>query len=495
MKLWYLRADVPLRPRRRQGRYREHWQFGVEAIGSDDAAVDAEVIALQAAWYRALGLGGLELRAELDRRRRPAGPPTATLLVGVPRRAPRRARRRLRRARLDATRCASSTRKDGRDQTVARGRARASPTTCATRARAHFAERARATSTRAASPTASTPRLVRGLDYYTRTAWECHPGAAGAQATISGGGRYDGLAELIGGPRTPGRRLRLRASSASCSRSRTRADAAGAARCDWFFAVLDDDAARPRAAALLERRARGGLRGQSDSRGRSLKRAKLRHADGRARRQRRRRGVGRAATASVCAIMATGERRSRRRCRATCVDGAARTSERLSGHACGEPRRATRARADAVGLGRPAAGPRRPHLHRPARPRRARAARDRPRARARGARDGARRCALECVVRARGELVARAARRRATRSCRRRRRARASTELEMLSSSAGCPSSSTTRASTRRCASTTATSTCAARACSSCWRSATASPGRCAASSTSAGSSRSRPRC
>ena len=46
--------------------------------------------------------------------------------------------------------------------------------------------------------------LVRGLDYYTRTAWEFVSGELGAQATIGGGGRYDGLAEELGGPPTPG---------------------------------------------------------------------------------------------------------------------------------------------------------------------------------------------------------------------------------------------------------------------------------------------------
>jgi histidyl-tRNA synthetase len=48
------------------------------------------------------------------------------------------------------------------------------------------------------------PRLVRGLDYYTRSVWEVWPPVAGAQSTIGGGGRYDGLAEQLGGRPTPG---------------------------------------------------------------------------------------------------------------------------------------------------------------------------------------------------------------------------------------------------------------------------------------------------
>jgi histidyl-tRNA synthetase len=49
-----------------------------------------------------------------------------------------------------------------------------------------------------------TPRLVRGLDYYTRTTFEITSGALGAQNSVLGGGRYDGLSEILGGPPTPG---------------------------------------------------------------------------------------------------------------------------------------------------------------------------------------------------------------------------------------------------------------------------------------------------
>jgi histidyl-tRNA synthetase len=53
-------------------------------------------------------------------------------------------------------------------------------------------------------PYAINPRLVRGLDYYTRSVWEVWPRVVGAQSTIGGGGRYDGLAEQLGGRPTPG---------------------------------------------------------------------------------------------------------------------------------------------------------------------------------------------------------------------------------------------------------------------------------------------------
>ena len=74
VKLWYV-APMFRYARAQRGRYREHWQFGVESLGSDDPAVDAEVIALQAAWYRELGLLDglvLELNSIGDSACRPA---------------------------------------------------------------------------------------------------------------------------------------------------------------------------------------------------------------------------------------------------------------------------------------------------------------------------------------------------------------------------------------------------------------------------------------
>jgi histidyl-tRNA synthetase len=53
-------------------------------------------------------------------------------------------------------------------------------------------------------PSSLNPRLVRGLDYYTRTVFEVEPKEAAGQSSIGGGGRYDGLVELLGGPPTPG---------------------------------------------------------------------------------------------------------------------------------------------------------------------------------------------------------------------------------------------------------------------------------------------------
>jgi histidyl-tRNA synthetase len=111
------------------------------------------------------------------------------------------------------------------------------------------------------------PRLVRGLDYYTRTTFEFKDEAIGAKDTICGGGRYDGLIEAIGGPPTPGigfgagiERLLLSIGS----------DRAEPLQIDVFF-VCEPDTARARILPLLAELRRRGLRADMDYAGRSIK--------------------------------------------------------------------------------------------------------------------------------------------------------------------------------------------------------------------------------
>jgi len=113
------------------------------------------------------------------------------------------------------------------------------------------------------------PTLVRGLDYYTRTTWEFSGPDEGAQSTLSGGGRYDGLVEEIGGPPTPGvgfgagiERLLLALEQAGIE--------AVPAPIDVFFA-LDGGASRQRVAGWLRDARAAGLACDTDYAGRSLK--------------------------------------------------------------------------------------------------------------------------------------------------------------------------------------------------------------------------------
>ena len=114
------------------------------------------------------------------------------------------------------------------------------------------------------------PTLVRGLDYYSRTTFEFIGPDENANSTICGGGRYDGLVEQIGGPPTPGDRLRRRASSACCSRSRTRASPPRSQGVDVFF-VVDDPASRDAALQALAELRRAGVSADTDYAGRSFK--------------------------------------------------------------------------------------------------------------------------------------------------------------------------------------------------------------------------------
>lgn len=72
------------------------------------------------------------------------------------------------------------------------------------------------------------PGIVRGLDYYTKTAFEFVTTKIGAQGTVCGGGRYDGLVEEVGGPSTPGRGIRSRQGKTSANHGSLRSPDSGA---------------------------------------------------------------------------------------------------------------------------------------------------------------------------------------------------------------------------------------------------------------------------
>jgi histidyl-tRNA synthetase len=183
------------------GRYRQFWQFDVEAIGDPGPAVDAEVLELALRFYADAGLSGVQvlLNSIGDAACRPAY--ISDLTTYYRDRAgelPSLERERLERNVLRLL--------DSRDPAMAPINAGAPQITdrlceaCA----AHFAAvREHLDALRV--PYRLEPGLVRGLDYYTRTAFEFYvEGREGQQQAIGGGGRYDGLVELLGGRPTPG---------------------------------------------------------------------------------------------------------------------------------------------------------------------------------------------------------------------------------------------------------------------------------------------------
>jgi histidyl-tRNA synthetase len=254
-----------------RGRLREFHQFDAEAIGSVDPAVDAELIALQAAWYRDLGLDGVELELNSIGDTGDRAPYLAKLVDYLDRHLGE-LHEDVRRQR-DTNPLRAFDTKDERSRAIMADAPKISEH-LSDEAREHFLQ-VRGFLDERGVPYTVDPTLVRGLDYYTRTAWEFKWPQLGAQSTIGGGGRYDGLAEAIGGPPTPGvgfgagvERLLL-ALGDEVEGSEPEADV--------FFAILHAPA-RPRLLALLDEARAAGLRGDADLAGRGA-RGQFKQAD------------------------------------------------------------------------------------------------------------------------------------------------------------------------------------------------------------------------
>jgi histidyl-tRNA synthetase len=267
VKVWYVMPMFRYNAVQK-GRYREHYQFGAEAIGSDDPAVDAELIALQARWYQNVGVTGLHLLVNSigDDVCRPAYIELLTAFLDAHRGElcdeclERRATNPLRVF-------------DCKNQACQAVLAEAPTITdhLCDPCREHFAAvRAHLAARHVEHELA--PRLVRGLDYYTRTAWEWQWPALGAQSTLSGGGRYDGLAEQLGGPHIPGVGFGAGVERLVLTLEETGAAEAVEPPLDVLFAVLHDEA-RPRVYAEMDAARASGLRCDAAYGGRRLKRA------------------------------------------------------------------------------------------------------------------------------------------------------------------------------------------------------------------------------
>jgi len=197
VKLWY--AGAFFRAERPQlGRYRQFFQVGIEAIGVDDPALDAEVIAIGDDGFRSLGLTefALELTSLGDAVCRPAyRERLVEFLQGLDLDEATRAR-----AAVNPLRVLDDKRADVRKQLVdAPLMADHLCDACS----AHFAAlRAYLDALRVRYTL--NPRMVRGLDYYTKTTFEFVHHGLGAQSGIGGGGRYDGLMAELGGQQLSG---------------------------------------------------------------------------------------------------------------------------------------------------------------------------------------------------------------------------------------------------------------------------------------------------
>jgi histidyl-tRNA synthetase len=199
VKLWYL-SSFYRHERAQAGRYRQFWQVGAEALGSDDPAVDAESIWLLARLLEEMGVAEVRLRLSSlgsHAARREYREQLQSHLHANAEQLSEDVRKRID---LNPLRAFDSehagTLEVMRSAPLLRDFLDAQDAD-------HFAE-VRARLDAAGVAYELDPTLVRGLDYYTRTVFELTSDALGAQSGVGGGGRYDGLVAQLGGPETPG---------------------------------------------------------------------------------------------------------------------------------------------------------------------------------------------------------------------------------------------------------------------------------------------------
>lgn len=196
-RLWYT-GPMFRYERPQAGRQRQFHQVGVEVLGTADARADVEVIAIATQILNALGLKNLSLQLNSvgqgeDRQRyRDA---LVAYLTPYKAELDKDSQERLERNPL---RILDS--KDKRTQEIAQD-APSILEYLGDYSKAHF-DQVQAALTELGVEYHLNPRLVRGLDYYTHTAFEVQSNDLGAQATVCGGGRYDGLVSQLGGPET-----------------------------------------------------------------------------------------------------------------------------------------------------------------------------------------------------------------------------------------------------------------------------------------------------
>jgi len=198
VKLYYL-CSIFRYERPQAGRYRQHYQFGCEAIGDDDPTIDAEVIDL--AWQFFLSLGLRHLTLQLNsigcKQCRPGYlRALKDYYANHSKELCADCKVRLKRNPLRLLDCKKSS-----CQQVANSAPRSVDHLCS-QCQIHFS-RLKEYLKFLEIPFVVNHRLVRGLDYYTRTVFEIQPKAAGTQSTLCGGGRYDDLIEELGGKPTP----------------------------------------------------------------------------------------------------------------------------------------------------------------------------------------------------------------------------------------------------------------------------------------------------
>lgn len=269
-KLYYI-GPMFRYERQQAGRYRQFHQFGIEALGSVDPAIDAEVIALGYTFYTEVGLKGV--RVEINS-------------VGTP--AVRAAFREKLLAFLMPKRellckdCQSRMERNPLrvlDCKVDQAHFEGAPSILDSldeECNTHF-DKVKTYLSDMGIPYSINPRLVRGLDYYTHTAFEYKAEGIGAIDTIGGGGRYNGLVAEIGGPDQPGVGLGLGLERTIMLLEHQQAELDNAHQVDVYVVALGEAADREVTRLVYELRT-SGIRAERDYLGRKMK-AQMKSAD------------------------------------------------------------------------------------------------------------------------------------------------------------------------------------------------------------------------
>lgn len=252
--------------RPQKGRYRQFWQLDVEAIGVLDPLIDVEIIAYSLELFRRLGLKNLEVvinsvgcekcRPTYRQRLREYLEPRLSELCDTCRDRYDRNPLRILDCKRPGCKAATEEAPEMLDSLCDE---------CA----GHF-DAVRRGLERIGAHCILDKRLVRGLDYYTKTAYEVLSGDLGAQNAVCGGGRYDNLAEAIGGPHVPGVGFAAGLDRIVLTMEQQGADFGEEPHGD-VYVVVPEESARIEGAGLLHSLRMAGISADMDHRGRSMK--------------------------------------------------------------------------------------------------------------------------------------------------------------------------------------------------------------------------------
>lgn len=263
VKLWYSGSYYRYE-RPQKGRFRHFSQVGAEILGTEDAASDAELVILAVDAYRALGLTGV--RVLLNTLGSHESRPAYRAALQEYLRGLDLDEETARRVEVNPLRVLDDKRPE-----IQKALASAPLITdFLSPADRAYHDTVRALLTSAGVEFEDDPRLVRGLDYYTRTLFEFVHDGLGSQSAVGGGGRYDGLSEQLGGPSLPGVGWALGADRTLLAMEAEGLPLPGSAAIDVFAVPLGDDAAAW-AFALVTSLRREGVAADLATGGRGLK--------------------------------------------------------------------------------------------------------------------------------------------------------------------------------------------------------------------------------